>query len=875
MSPDTPHRTGGPQSTAQPTGTAFGFLAHPISAGHRNQIRGLDLFSRLLDEHRGVPRPPEPRHSLPVPLFETVTSAAGARCTGEVRYLPYTADQLLRRPTTARNMVAAEAAKLRDSGARLVGLGGATSIVGDRGLWTAREVGIPVTSGNSLTVYAAHQELLHIVRLLELAPERTRVAVVGYPGSIGLAVTRLLLADGFPLDLVCRRGNRSPKALLRHLDPAHHDRVRLVDDIRQCSPETRLFVCASSVGGLVDPDRIRPGSVVVDVALPRDVATPPRDGHEVLVVDGGLVSAGDGVTVGDGSLPSPTQQLNGCLAETLVLALEGRAESFSLGRELDLERVRTIGALAARHGFLPTPLASFGRPVADEQILRLARHLRRPPSGPKNTGEDTGEGTDRPADAGTAEQLASATARRFRSRMNPPMARLFEAHGMDRVFTGGSGCTLTTADGTEYLDFVAGYGCLNLGHNHPRVTGRLRDFLDRGTPTFVQYISMPVHTAELAEHLSSLAPGRPERVFFSNSGTEAVEAALKVARAGTGRTRLVHADNSYHGKTLGALSVTGRDRHRTPFGPLLPDTVAVPYGDLDALRAVIDGAAAFIVEPVQGEGGVVLPPDGYLRQARELCRRAGAAFVLDEIQTGLGRTGALFAADHDGLDPDVLCLAKSLSGGLVPIAATLCRGDLWDAAYGSTDRSMLHSSTFGGGNFAAAAGLATLDVLVAEDLPRHAREVGEYLRRSLRKACEPYHFVKEVRGIGLMTAIEFDGDFSGAVRSLTDELLTRLPGDLHTVVDWLPGDLRSALSRAGSALESTLGDLMCLRFVNGLARDHRILTFVTANHNRVMRIQPPLVLTTAEADRFVAGVEAVCRDLALHSDLDAWLPPGR
>ncbi|WP_260614532.1 aminotransferase class III-fold pyridoxal phosphate-dependent enzyme, partial [Streptomyces sp. WAC02707] len=473
----------------------------------------------------------------------------------------------------------------------------------------------------------------------------------------------------------------------------------------------------------------------------------------------------------------PTQQLNGCLGDTMVLALEGRAESFSLGRELPLERVRTIGRIAARHGFTPVPLASFGRPVADEEVLRLARHHHPARSS-----------------AAPAPGVTGPTRRRFRERINPPMARLFGAHGLDRVFTRGSGCTLTTEDGTDYLDFVAGYGCLNLGHNHPAVTERLRDFLDRGSPTFVQYVSMPEQAAELAERLGDLAPGRPERVFFSNSGTEAVEAALKVARAATGRTRLVHTGNSYHGKTLGALSVTGRARHREAFGPLLPDTVEVPFGDLDALAAAVDGAAAFIVEPVQGEGGVVLPPAGYLKAARELCRRAGAAFVLDEIQTGLGRTGRLFAAEHDGLDPDVLCVAKSLSGGLVPIAATLCRGDLWDAAYGSTDRALLHSSTFGGGNFAAAAGLATLDVLTSEGLPEHARKVGEHLRGALRAACAPYGFVKDVRGIGLMTAIEFDGDFSGAVSSLTDELLTRVPGDLHALADWLPDDLRAALA---------------------------------------------------------------------------------
>lgn len=841
----------------------FGFLAHPISPGHRNQVRAMDLLGRLFDDHRGTPEPPGTRrHHVPVPLLTSVTSATGVTATGEVRHLPYTAQQLLARPTTARELVVAEVTALHEeAGAQLVGLGGATSIVGDRGLWTAEHVGVPVTSGNSLTVYAAHAELTHVVRLLGLRPEQTRVAVVGYPGSIGLAIAKLLLGDGFLLDLVARIGTQSPERLLRHLDPIHHDRVRLVGDVAQCTAETLLYVTASSVGGLVDPSALRPGSIVVDVALPRDAAEPPAPGSDVLVIDGGLVSASDDVQVGDGSLPAPAQQLNGCLAETIVLALEGRTESFSLGRDLDLERVRTIGSLAARHGFHPTPLASFGRTVHDDDVERLARH-----HAPARSTAPT------PAPApGTVD--AAETPRRFEQFVNPPMARLFAAHGLDRVFTGGNGATLTTADGTDYLDFIAGYGCLNLGHNHPEVTGRLRQFLDQSAPTFVQYVSMPTHSAELAERLSAVSPGRLERVFFSNSGTEAVEAALKLARAGTGRTRLVYAENSYHGKTLGALSVTGREGHRTPFGPLLPETAEVPYGDLEALEQAIEGAAGFIVEPVQGEGGVVLPPPGYLRAARELCRKAGAAFILDEIQTGLGRTGALFAADHDGLEPDVLCLAKSLSGGLIPIGATLCGADLWDAAYGTTNRSMLHSSTFGGGNFAAAAGLATLDVLTGDDLPAHARKVGEHLRGRLREVTAPYGFIKDVRGIGMMTAIEFDGDFSGAVRALTDEALTRFPGDLHTLVDWLPDELRGALSGVGRAVESTLGDLMCLRFVGSLARDHKMLTFVTANRTGVLRIQPPLVLDTAQADRFVDAVAEVCQGLALHADLGAWQRP--
>jgi acetylornithine/succinyldiaminopimelate/putrescine aminotransferase/predicted amino acid dehydrogenase len=819
----------------------FGFLAHATTAGQRNQIRAAELVSQLWTSR------PAGRVSVPVPVFGTLTSATGARCTGDVRYLPYTAEQILGAPQAARQLVVDEVQALCENGAQIVGLGGATAIVGDRGEWTAARVTAPVTSGNSLTTYAAHHALRQVVAALELPVESTRVAVVGYPGSIGLAIARLLLDDGFELDLVHRRADRMTGRLLAYLDPAARDRVRLHTGLDDCYDRARLYVTASSTGGVLDPARLHPGSVVVDVALPRDVAAPP-DRTDILVIDGGLVSAGEGALTGDSPLPVPAQQLNGCLAETIVLALDRRAMCWSLGRELDVERVRAIGEAAGRHGLAPTPLASFGRPLQPGDLDRLRRyhHQTRPAAPP---------------------DPAAATAGRFRRHVNPPLADFYAAHGIDHVFTRASGCTLTTPDGTDYLDFVAGYGCLNLGHNHPVVLDRLRGFLDAAAPTFVQYVSMPVHTAELAERLCAIAPGAMARAFFSNSGAEAVEAALKLARAATGRTRLVYADNSYHGKTLGALSVTGRARHRQPFTPLVPDCVGVPYGDPAALAAALDGAAAFIVEPVLGEGGVILPPPGYLPEAQRLCRQAGAVFIVDEIQTGLGRTGAMFACEHEQVRPDVLCLAKSLSGGLVPVAATLASAQVWDAAYGSTSRSILHTSTFGGGNLAAAAGLATLDVLAAEDLPARARDLGAHLRTSLREACAPYSFVTDVRGVGLMNAIAFDADLTGAFAALTEELLTRLPGDLHAVTRWLPDEVTAALRTAGRTIEASLGDLLCLRLISALARDHRILTFLTANSNRVLRIQPPLVLSHAEADRFVAAVEATCASLGAHADL--------
>jgi acetylornithine/succinyldiaminopimelate/putrescine aminotransferase/predicted amino acid dehydrogenase len=820
----------------------FGFLAHATSHQQRNAVRA----GGVLAETTGAGEPGARSVRL---RFEAVTSGSGHRCTGEIRYLPYTAEELLARPQAARQRVLAEVTALAGTGARLVGLGGATSIVGDRGRWTARRAGVPVTSGNSLTAYSAWRSVLHIAALLDLDPADTRVGVLGYPGAIGLAVARLLLQDGFSLSLV-HRPNQHRDGLLRHLPLAQRERVTLCHDLTEATAVPRLLVAASSVGGLVDPARLPPGSVVVDVALPHDVAGSAADRpdavEDVVVVDGGLMTA-EGLTVQGGGL-ALTRGINGCLAETLVLALDGRAEALSLGRELDLEGIRRIGDDASRLGLRPSSLSRLGHEVPDDDVVALRRHHRRPVS---------------------PRTVTDATTQGFRRFVNPPLARLYEAHGMDRVFTRGSGSTLVTETGEEYLDMVAGFGCLNLGHNHPTVARRLGEFLAEQLPTFVQYVSLPTHNAELSERLCELAPGRMRRVFLSSSGAEAVEAALKLARAATGRARLVHVHNGFHGKTLGALSVTGRASHRERFEPLLPDSIAVPFGDVEALEAALPGAAAFIVEPILGEGGVIEPPPGYLEAAQRLCRRTGAVFVVDEIQTGLGRTGRLFASE--GLEPDVLCLAKSLSGGLVPIGATLATAEVWDAAYGDPRRAVLHTSTFGGGNLAAAAGLATLDVLADGSLVRHAAAVGDRLRSSLLEVAARHSFVAEVRGRGLMNAVAFDADLDGALTAVAQEVLARLPGDATRLLRLLPGESVEALRAAGRAVESTLADALSLSVVGRLAKDHRILTFVTANDNRVLRLQPPLVLTWDEADRFVAAFDAVCDGLALHSGLGAHL----
>ncbi|HEU5265305.1 MAG TPA: hypothetical protein VFU35_01350, partial [Jatrophihabitans sp.] len=299
----------------------FGFLAHAVSPEQRNAIRAGSLLADFLGaDQTGHPW-------VRMPFLRTMHSPTGSACTGEVRYLPWTAQDILRRPQAARRIVVEEVNELAAAGAQLVGLGGATSIVGDRGLWAAQRANVPVTSGNALTSYAAWRGIHDIARLLDLPVSELPLCVVGYPGAIGLAVTRLLLDDGAHVHLV-HRPTHAPGALLRYLPERQRDRVSLGASLAALAQQPFVVVAASSSGNLIDPAALAPGSVVIDVALPRDVLPGARDRRDIAVLDGGLVSAGT-LTIDDGPL-APTQALNGCLAETMVLALDGRAESLSI-----------------------------------------------------------------------------------------------------------------------------------------------------------------------------------------------------------------------------------------------------------------------------------------------------------------------------------------------------------------------------------------------------------------------------------------------------------------------------------------------------------------------------------------------------------------
>jgi ornithine--oxo-acid transaminase len=360
--------------------------------------------------------------------------------------------------------------------------------------------------------------------------------------------------------------------------------------------------------------------------------------------------------------------------------------------------------------------------------------------------------------------------------LNPQMGRILRTLGFDKVWTGGEGAYLIDADGERYLDLFGGYGVFAIGRNHPEAVAAVREVMSARTGNMPQ-LGVTLLSGVLAEQLLARAPGSVAAMVPANTGTEAVEAAIKIARAATGRPRVLYADHAFHGLTLGSLSINGNVEFRDGFGPLLPGCDPVGFGDLEALAREVaaEDVAAFVVEPVQGKG-VNLPAEDYLPAAQRLCHDAGALFVCDEVQTGIGRTGRFLALEHWGLEPDMICLAKALSGGLVPIGAVLVSRAAFETVFDGMERAVRHGSTFGGNDLAAAAALATLRVLDDEGLVANAERMGALLLELTRPLIERFEIVRDVRGLGLMWAIEFGPPGGAAARRLWETVEGRQPG---------------------------------------------------------------------------------------------------
>jgi ornithine--oxo-acid transaminase len=408
--------------------------------------------------------------------------------------------------------------------------------------------------------------------------------------------------------------------------------------------------------------------------------------------------------------------------------------------------------------------------------------------------------------------------------INPQFVRLLRTIGFDRRWERAEGAYLYDADGTRYLDLLGGFGMYNVGRNNPRIRAALIEALELQTPGKVQLGVSPL-PGLLAAALLERAPSALARVLFTSSGTEAVEAALKLGRTATGRSKVVSCEHGFHGLTLGSLSAAGDAAFTRRFGPLLPGFSRVPFDDLDALEAALRGedVAVFIVEPVQGHGPY-FPSPGYLEGAQELCRRFGTLFCVDEVQTGFGRTGRLFALDHWGLEPDLLVVSKALSGGYVPVGALLMSQPVYDAVFDSLEHSVSHGSTFAPNDLAMAAGLATLQELDDKRLPEHAGRLGELLLERTRPLVERYEVVKGVRGLGLIWAMEFQEPSGG--------------------------------SRSWRLLERVQRGLFAQLVVVPLFSDHKILSQVAGHDSNVLKILPPLVLSEADVEWFVEALDA-------------------
>lgn len=427
--------------------------------------------------------------------------------------------------------------------------------------------------------------------------------------------------------------------------------------------------------------------------------------------------------------------------------------------------------------------------------------------------------------------------------ISPQLPRVLETLGFDRNYVRGEGCYLYDDKDRRYLDLLSGFGVYALGRSHPTVVDALHQALDADLPNLVQ-MDCALLPGVLAEALIARAHSGIERVFFTNSGAEAIESAIKFARRATGRQRILYCDHAFHGLTTGALALNGGQEFKDGFGDLLPGATQVPFGDIDALAIELGrgDVAALIIEPIQGKG-VNIAPDDFWPAAEDLCRRNKALLVIDEIQTGLGRTGKFFCHEHHGIRPDIITVSKALSGGYVPVGAMLCSAKVSDSVYSSMERAVVHSSTFSTNQLAMVAGLATLHAFDEEDIVERARITGDRFFAALAPLVDKYEVLYEVRGKGLMIGLVF-GEPSSTGRRMR----------------W-------------KAVESMRTALFSQMVVVPLFHRHRILTQVAADGMNVVKLLPPLVAGEQEIAYFVDALDDVLA--SLHKGSGSLLEFGR
>lgn len=418
----------------------------------------------------------------------------------------------------------------------------------------------------------------------------------------------------------------------------------------------------------------------------------------------------------------------------------------------------------------------------------------------------------------------------FGKRVNTQLVRVLRTIGFDKSYVRAEGAYLYDKDGHRYLDFLAGYGVFNIGRNHPRMKAALHTALDADLASMVQ-MDAPLLAGVLAEKLTKKAHDGINMVFFTNSGTEANEGALKFAKCATGRPRVIYLDHAFHGLTNGSLSCMGNDEFREGFAPLIQECVPIDFGDIVALETELKkgDVAAFLFEPIQGKG-VHVPPIGFLEKAEQLCKKYGTLTIADEVQTGLGRTGKWFAYEHFGLKPDIITCAKALSGGYIPVGAILYNDKIYNKVFSSMERCVVHSNTFGRNSLAMVAGITSLDILEDEGLIANSEKQGTAIRNGIKAMMDKYELLGKVRGKGLMIGIQF-----------------KRPDSTKLKIGW---DMVHKLNK------SLFGQMI----VVPLFADHRILTQVAGHGITTVKLLPPLMISDADVKYFLDAFEKVVAD---------------
>lgn len=415
--------------------------------------------------------------------------------------------------------------------------------------------------------------------------------------------------------------------------------------------------------------------------------------------------------------------------------------------------------------------------------------------------------------------------------LNQQLVNTLKTLGFNRRYVRAENQYLYDDEGHRYLDLLSGYGVHILGRNHPQIIAALQETLNLQLANLVQF-DCPLLAACLSEKLATYMPAGVNKFYFCNSGTEAIEGAIKFARAATRRDRILYCERAFHGLTTGSLALNGSELFKRYFGSLLSGATAIPFNNLEALEQALktEQYAAFFIEPIQGKG-IYLPDDHYFQAVSELCQRYKTLLVVDEVQSGIGRSGKFFAFEHwQGAKPDIICMAKGLSGGFVPIGVIAMRPEIFNKTYRDMEHAVIHSCTYGRNDLAMAAGITVLDLLADGRIIEDAADKGEKLLNGLRDALLSFEMVKEVRGKGMMIGIEFGP-----------------PQSLKLKAGW-------------KLLDAANKGLFCQLVAIPLFQKHRMLTQVAGHQSYTIRLLPPLTLSYQDIDDIIAAFKDVVTD---------------